>query len=137
MRYFLNGLPLVVLALATALSAGEPAPAANSQPPAEAKSIDEIDAAINRSKGFGTPASAHFRRPERELFATWYCPYSGRDATKLHVYEFDAERKFWKRVLDTQFENTHDLSLELLPGEGGLVVRDVRGKVIYREHAAK
>lgn len=136
MKLHLTGINCIVIALAAVL-ADELGGSESTSLPAEAKSLDEIIQAVDASKGFGTPASVHFRQAEREWFAVWYCPYSGRDATKLHVYEFEPQRKTWTRTIDHQFEHTHDLSLELRAGEGGFIVRDVRGKVIHRERASR
>ena len=98
--------------------------------PKEAKTTDDILKKVE--KGFGTLHSVEFKDGEEKTFIVWYNPYSGRAACHLHSYQFDEKKKQWVMDLDRVFEGTHHLSVEV--GEL-LTIRDVKGKVIYKEKA--
>jgi len=59
-----------------------------------AKTTDEIVKAVEPLKGFGCIQSVLFNRWGRQIFAVWYCPFSGRGDCYLHAYYYDYEKQF-------------------------------------------
>jgi hypothetical protein len=98
--------------------------------PSEAKTVEEITRAIDGWKGFGCVQTAQFSRWGRQVFAAWWCPFSGRGDCYLEVYYFDFGSGRWKRFVDQLIEgNPTDLSAEM-PGTGDTILfRDNGGKV--------
>ena len=102
--------------------------------PKDAKSTSDILKWIDKTKGFGNVHSTEYRSEDSNLFIVWYCPYSGRDSTHFHAYEFDAKKKQWVRTLDKIFDHTHHVTVEV--GDG-VTIRDVKGKMIHRIYPKK
>ena len=124
---------VVILAAAGTAGAGEP----KSRAPDSADSPEAIRAAVEQVKGFGYVQSAQFDRRGRQVYALWYCPFSGRAATYLHVYYFAPKEKKWIRFIDKLLEGTHDLSAEMPCGDESIVFRSAKGGEVLRESVSK
>jgi hypothetical protein len=101
------------------------------------KTTDEITKAVEGSKGFGCLQTAQFSRWGRQVFAVWYCPFSGRAACYLHAYYYDHEKARWIRFIDQLVEETHDLSVEMPSRDEVVIFKDADGKVVIKESVAK
>jgi hypothetical protein len=130
MRYFL-------IVCVASLLVYSPSPDSPSRAPRLAKTTEEITTAVEELKGFGCIQSAQFSRWGRQVFAVWYCPFSGRAACYLHAYYYDHEKSRWIRFVDQLVECHGDLSAEM-PSRGEVVLfRDTDGKVMVQESVAK
>jgi hypothetical protein len=105
--------------------------------PKDAKTTEEITKAVEFFKGFGCIQTAQFSRWGRQVFAVWYCPFSGRAACFLHAYYYDHEKAQWIRFVDQLVERSHDLSAEMPTGEDVVIFRGTGGKVALKESVAK
>jgi hypothetical protein len=105
--------------------------------PRLSRTTEEITKVLEGAKGFGCLQSAQFSRWGRQVFAVWYCPFSGRAACYLHAYYYDHEKARWIRFLDTLLEGTQDLSAEMPTGGELLILKDVNEKVVVKESVAK
>jgi hypothetical protein len=105
--------------------------------PRLARTTEEIAQAVEGNKGFGSLETAQFGRQGRQVFALWYCPFSGRDACYLHAYYYDHEKARWIRFIDQLVEGTHDLSAEMPSRDEVVIFRDADGKVVVKESVAK
>jgi len=105
--------------------------------PRLAKTTDEITMAVEGYKGFGCLQTAQFSRWGRQVFAVWYCPFSGRAACYLHAYYYDHEKARWIRFKDQLVEGTHDLSAEMPTGKDVLLFRGADGKVVLEQPVEK
>src|SRR5687767_6206673 len=70
------------------------------QAPTTAKATDEIVSAVDALKGFGVVQTAQFSRDGKQVFAAWYCPFSGRGDCFVHGYYFDPAKSEWIRFID-------------------------------------
>jgi hypothetical protein len=67
--------------------------------PTNAKTTRAVIKAVERSKGFALCIeTAQFNRCGRQVFAVWYCPFSGRAACYLHAYYYDHAKARWLRL---------------------------------------
>ena len=105
--------------------------------PRLSRTTEEITKSVEGSKGFGCLQSAQFSRWGRQVFAVWYCPFSGRAACYLHVYYYDHEKARWIRFMDTLVEGSQDLSAEMPTGDEVVIFKDVEGKVVVKESVVK
>jgi hypothetical protein len=105
--------------------------------PRLARTTDEIIKAAENSKGFGSLQTAEFHRHGQQIFAVWYCPFSGRAACYLHAYFYDHEKARWIRFIDRLVEGTHDLSPEMPTREEVIIFRGADDKVVLKESVAK
>jgi hypothetical protein len=103
--------------------------------PHEVKTRDELVKMFGRSIGFGSVERAEFSRYGRQIFAVWFCPFSGRAACYLHAYYYEPRKAVWILFLDRFVDGTPDLSAEMPDQE--LIFRDVHGKVVLKESVAK
>ena len=94
-----------------------------------ARTTEEITKAVEGHTGFGSIQSAQFDRQGRQVFALWYCPFSGRAACYLHAYYFDYEKR-WIRFMDRLVEGTSDLSAEM-PTRDEVVISETRMKRLW------
>jgi hypothetical protein len=104
--------------------------------PRLARTTEEITKAVEGCTGFGYIQSAQFDRQGRQVFALWYCPFSGRAACYLHAYYFDDEKSRWIRFMDRLVEGTSDLSAEMPTRDEVVIFRDTDAKVVVRESVA-
>jgi len=104
--------------------------------PKEVRTRDELVRTFGSSVGFGPVQRAEFRRSGRQIFAVWYCPFSGRSACFLQAYYYDPARIRWTLFIDRLVEGTYDLSAEMPWREEALVFRDAEGKVVVKESVA-
>jgi len=102
--------------------------------PKDAKTRDELVKVFGTSIGNGPVQRAEFSMSGRQIFAVWYCPFSGRAACYLHAYYFDPAETKWELLLDRLVDKTHNLSAEL---NGQLIFRDVHGAVVLTQSLAK
>lgn len=72
----------------------------------------------------------------RQIVAVWYCPFSGRDSSYLHVYHFDEKQKRWVLFVDKLVDHAHRLSAELIEKDESLVFKGPRGDVVDTESIA-
>jgi hypothetical protein len=114
-----------------------PASAAPPVAPRLARTTDEITSAVEGSKGFGQIQTAQFRRWGRQVFAVWYCPFSGRAASYLHAYYYDYDKARWIRFIDRLVEGCHDLSAEMPTTDEVVIFKGSDGKVAVSESVAK
>jgi len=63
--------------------------------PEMARSIGEIERALDSHKGFGQPQSIRLNSHGRDLFVIWNCPYSGVDLNHIWAFFFDGNQ--WKK----------------------------------------
>jgi hypothetical protein len=105
--------------------------------PRLARTTEDITKAVEGFRGFGCVQSAQFSRWGRQVFAVWYCPFSGRDACYLHAYYFDHEKARWIRFVDRLVEGSHDLSAEMPTGEEVVIFKGTNGTVKVKESVAK
>lgn len=105
--------------------------------PKEVKTRDELVKKFGKSVGFGAVQRAEFSRSGRQVFAVWYCPFSGRAACYLHTYYYDPTRAAWILFIDRLIEGASDLSAEMPSSRESLIFRDSGGKVILTESVAK
>ena len=131
MRYLALILIIAVLPL---WGSGE---SAISKLPKNVKTRDELVKTFGKSVGFGPVQRAEFSRYGREIFAVWYCPFSGRAACYLHAYYYDPTKAEWTLFIDRLMEGTHDLSAEMPHGEEVLIFRDVHEKIVLKESVSK
>jgi hypothetical protein len=103
--------------------------------PPNAKTTDEIVKAVEPLKGFGCIQSVLFNRWGRQIFAVWYCPFSGRGDCYLHAYYYDYEKAVWIRFIDRLVSTSGDLSPEMPPGNE-LIFRTNDGTIAVRESVA-
>ena len=68
--------------------------------PEDAKTTEDITKAVEGFKGFGCIQTAQFSRWGRQIFAVWYCPFSGRAACFLHAYYYDHDKAQWIRFVE-------------------------------------
>jgi hypothetical protein len=129
MRRYLGCLTLVMLC-ATAFG-GEFV-----NPPGEAKTREELLNHFGKTIGFGPVERAEFRKEGREVFAVWYCPFSGRAACYLHAYYYDPAKSEWILFIDRLIERTATLSAEMPAREEALIFKDGDGKIVLRESIA-
>jgi hypothetical protein len=101
-----------------------------------ARTTEEILSAIQPLKGFGHVQTAQFERRGRQVFAAWYCPFSGRAASFLRAYYFDPTRSEWIQFVDRLVEGCFDLSAEMPVNEPVIVFRGPDGNVVLREAVA-
>ena len=114
-----------------------PPPDEPSRAPRLAKTTEDITRAVEEFKGFGCVQTAQFSRWGRQVFAAWYCPFSGRAACYLHVYYWDHAKARWIRFVDRLVEHESDLSAEM-PSKGELLLfRGNDGKIAVQESVAK
>jgi hypothetical protein len=132
MRYFISACVAFLLIYPT-LAADRPVA------PRLARTTEEITKALEESKaqGFGCIQTAQFSHWGRQVFAVWYCPFSGRAACYLHVYYFDYEKARWIRFVDQLVEGTSDLSAEMPTNGEAVIFKDTDGKVVVKESVAK
>jgi|GEM_PF-2934610 len=100
--------------------------------PETAKSTAVIRKASDKQKGFGYINSNEFVRGELQIFAVWWCPYSGRDRSHLFAYYFDTKQGKWVRFLGTYVDGSEDLSVEMPPREGAIVFRSAAEKNLLK-----
>jgi len=133
---------LIVIVIAAALSSAgflvaQDQPAAkDSAAPKESKTIEEITKAVGGHNSFGVK-TAQLSRWGRQIFAVWYCPFSGRDSCYLHAYYYDYDKARWIRFVDELVDGTHDLSVEMTTGEAAVIFRRTDGKVVQQVSVAK
>lgn len=103
-----------------------------------AEVIQGVRAAIPRLLSPGKPplSTAEFDRGGRRVLLGWYCPTSGEATCRVVTYQYDTKLERWTLIREQRFHDTQDVSVEL-PLDQRLVLRDVRGKEIYREPAAE
>jgi len=104
--------------------------------PKEVKTRDELVKTFGKSVGFGPVERAEFSRSGRQVFAVWYCPFSGRAACYLHTYYYDPTKAEWILFIDRLIEGASDLSAEM-PSSESLIFRDSSGKVVVTESVTK
>ena len=131
MRYFMlilviAVLPLCCLAEASLLTV-----------PKEVKTRDELVKTFGTSVGFGSVERAEFSHGGRQIFAVWYCPFSGRAACYLHAYYFDPAKTEWILFIDRLVEGAPDLSAEMPTQGQSLIFRDATGRIVVTESVAK
>jgi len=114
----------------------EPA-AKDSAAPKESKTTEEITKAVEGHKKYGFIQTAQFSRWGRQIFAVWYCPFSGRDSCYLHAYFYDYDKERWIRFVDELVDGTHDLSVEMTTGDAAVIFRRTDGKVVQKVSVAK
>ncbi len=101
--------------------------------PEHARTTDEILAALEPTKGFGTIQSVRYECRGRRLFVAWFDPFSGRAACYAFAYSYDEKTGQWKRFMSTLVEGTHDLSPEL-PCKGDILrLRAFDGRVAFEQ----
>lgn len=105
--------------------------------PERADSTAEVKTAITAVKGFGFVNSAHFERWDRQVFAAWWCPYSGRNTSHVVAYYLDPDKKKWIRFVETQVNGSHDLSAEMPCGHGTLVFKNTKGEEVLKYSVTK
>jgi hypothetical protein len=105
--------------------------------PKEVKTRDELIKTFGTSVGFGSVERAEFSRGGRQVFAVWYCPFSGRAACYLHAYYFDPAKAEWILFVDRLVEGAPDLSAEMPTQGQSLIFRDAAGKIVVTESVAK
>lgn len=127
-------LPVLAVSLFAMLSSVS---LASSEAPKDGKTTEEITKAVEALKGFGHVDSAQFNRFGRQVFAVWYCPFSGRGDCYLHAYYYDYEKAQWIRFADRLIEGSHDLSVEIPCGEDVVIFRRTDGEVALKESLAK
>ena len=105
--------------------------------PEDAKTTEDITKAVEGFKGFGCIQTAQFSRWGRQIFAVWYCPFSGRAACFLHAYYYDHDKAQWIRFVDQLVEGSHDLSAEMPTKDDVVIFRGTDGKIALKESVAK
>ncbi len=130
MRYLII---ISIFALATIAAAAGIRTAA----PESAKTTDDIRKAVAPFQGFNYIQTAQFTRWGREIFAVWYCPFSGRAACFLHAYYYDHRKERWIRFVDQLIDGSHDLSVEMPTKEMAVIFRGTDGKILLRESVEK
>ena len=118
----------LVIAVATLLHADEPASRPTRSAPLSAKTTEEVIKFVEPQKGFGCIQTAQFNRWGRQVFAIWYCPFSGRGDCFLDVYYYDYDKTQWTCFLDRLVPAGGDLSAEM-PNGNEIVFRNTDGKV--------
>lgn len=105
--------------------------------PESAKTTDDIRRAVGSFQGFNYIQTAQFTRSGREIFAVWYCPFSGTAACFLHVYYYDYRKAQWIRFVNQLVEGSHDLAAEMPTKDEVVIFRGTDGKILVKESVAK
>jgi hypothetical protein len=126
------GVLTLIVAVTASLRADAPTSRPASVAPTSAKTTEEITKSIEPFKGFGCIQTAQFNRWGHQVFALWYCPFSGRGDCYLHAYYYDYDKAQWMRFVDQLVEAGGDLSPEITAGEE-LVVHGFQAKIVLRE----
>jgi len=128
-----NGIPFgFIITIATLLHADEPASQPTRGAPSNANTTDEIIKFVEPQKGFGCIQTTQFNRWGRQVFAIWYCPFSGRGDCYLDAYFYDYDKTQWTRFLDQLVPAGGDLSAEMLTGDE-IVFRTTDGKIAVKQ----
>jgi hypothetical protein len=92
--------------------------------PSTAKTTAEITTSANQLKGFGDIQTVQFLRWGHQIFALWYCPFSGIGDCYVAAYYYDPQKQDWHRFINQYVKAGGDLSPEMPTGEEIIFRRD-------------
>ncbi|MCS6852123.1 MAG: hypothetical protein NZ700_13255 [Gemmataceae bacterium] len=126
--------PQLIGALALGVIGDVTPPAPVAPAPKEAKTTAEIvQWAEKATRGNDFVSVMEFRRGDRRVVFVWYNPCSGFAVCHVLGYTYDFQKERWGRYFDRVFDGTPTVSVEV--GIISLVIRDFKGKVLFREEA--
>ena len=137
MKTTLMSVLAVVLTVGSLSHGSSPTSRPENSAPTVATTTDRIVDSVEPFKGFGCVQTAQFSRWGRQIFAVWFCPFSGRGDCYLFSYYYDYGSGHWQRFINRIVQARGDLSPEMPSGQEVIVFRTGDGKIALKESVAK